>query len=737
MEKKILSVILVVLLCVPLLLAVNSARTEQAAFKPRKYETQNVIMLNTDGLRYIDGLGSKEKYMKHVWEDIRPNGAMFTGMWNQTCTYTAPGHAQCVTGAWQYEPNNGRIRPSTPTIFEYYRRQINSPIEDVCILPGKGNCWHLNYSSFPGFGRDYGAPFYALGAKDEEIVAKLKELMNTVKPKLVYAIMPEVDAIGHSGDFAKYSAAIAHADELIWDVWSAIQSNPSYKDKTTLIITTDHGRHSEGRLDGFKSHGDSCEGCRHTYAVMIGPDIKKGFVYEKESFQVDLVPTIGQLLGVATPACDGKPLLEVLVDRPLKEIPEEQKAYILSLEQEAKRFLDVKYKALLPVVLDASLKISVETLGHSLDDAIFLNGVLDASNTLSSAKGYEYVKGWADKWIADGLKLEEISDSACGQVLARLYEKTKNEQYRQKAKQVADWVVSAPFGKTDKGAVLSKPIKLPIAQGREIKQVRAENLYAIMPLMAHVYKLENGDYLKFGFAQWMSHKVHLSDPSTGLVRHYATIGVAEDLNPIIWARGNAYALCGLLEGASILKDDEGPSKQFDQLISNDPIGDELYQRQTQSGAWSDDLSGQVSDVDTVASCLILGATAKWQQDRFAKRLESKQLQQEFVWEDLQPMAATPKPKKTRGESALKGSLHHVIGGWENWKWMVSSTGQVFGSAAPAQNIQRGYEGFAPPVYSRDRGFFVEGQGAYMSALANISGLALKLSPLHFRLPPIK
>lgn len=151
----------------------------------------------------------------------------------------------------------------------------------------------------------------------------------TTRPKLVYAILPHVDSVGHSGDYKKYTESISHADELIWKIWQQIQFNPDYKDKTTLIITTDHGRHTEGVRDGFKSHGDSCEGCRHTYCVMIGPDVKKGFVYQDECFQVDIVPTVGELLGFATPACDGSSLTKALVDRLVKEIPDEQKAYIL------------------------------------------------------------------------------------------------------------------------------------------------------------------------------------------------------------------------------------------------------------------------------------------------------------------------------------------------------------------------------------------------------------------------
>ena len=35
-----------------------------------------------------------------------------------------------------------------------------------------------------------------------------------------------------------------------------------YKDKTTLIVSNDHGRHIDSK-GGFQNHGDDCAGCRH------------------------------------------------------------------------------------------------------------------------------------------------------------------------------------------------------------------------------------------------------------------------------------------------------------------------------------------------------------------------------------------------------------------------------------------------------------------------------------------
>jgi len=49
-----------------------------------------------------------------------------------------------------------------------------------------------------------------------------------------------------------------------------IQVIPSYRDKTTLIITADHGRGSG--LSDWKSHGEKVAGSQGDWIAVIGPD---------------------------------------------------------------------------------------------------------------------------------------------------------------------------------------------------------------------------------------------------------------------------------------------------------------------------------------------------------------------------------------------------------------------------------------------------------------------------------
>ena len=108
---------------------------------------------------------------------------------------------------------------------------------------------------------------------------------------------------GHLGDSLGYLSAIRDADSVVNQTWHLLQSDPFYKDKTTFIVTCDHGRHTTN----YKTHGgDGCDGCRHCILLILGPDTKAGIVDATRYRQIDIAPTIGRLLGFSLPYSTGK-----------------------------------------------------------------------------------------------------------------------------------------------------------------------------------------------------------------------------------------------------------------------------------------------------------------------------------------------------------------------------------------------------------------------------------------------
>lgn len=64
------------------------------------------------------------------------------------------------------------------------------------------------------------------------------------KPKLLVISLGETDDFAHDGHYEHYLKSAKQSDAFIKDLWQTLQVTPGYKNNTTLIITTDHGRGS-------------------------------------------------------------------------------------------------------------------------------------------------------------------------------------------------------------------------------------------------------------------------------------------------------------------------------------------------------------------------------------------------------------------------------------------------------------------------------------------------------------
>jgi hypothetical protein len=97
------------------------------------------------------------------------------------------------------------------------------------------------------------------------------EYMKKHQPRIVYIAYGETDDFAHDGEYDAYLQAAHRTDAFIRDLWSFIQSRAPYRNTTTLIVTTDHGRGTEP-LDTWKSHGTDIPGADQIWLSFIGPD---------------------------------------------------------------------------------------------------------------------------------------------------------------------------------------------------------------------------------------------------------------------------------------------------------------------------------------------------------------------------------------------------------------------------------------------------------------------------------
>ena len=63
--------------------------------------TENVFVVNIDGMRYTEGFGSGDLNLPFVWDSLRPLGTIYTNFYNTGITVTNSAHSTIVTGVRQ------------------------------------------------------------------------------------------------------------------------------------------------------------------------------------------------------------------------------------------------------------------------------------------------------------------------------------------------------------------------------------------------------------------------------------------------------------------------------------------------------------------------------------------------------------------------------------------------------------------------------------------------------------
>lgn len=264
-----------------------------------------VVILAIDGPRYSETFGEPtHAYTPHIWNELRPQGAILTNFRNYGQTKTIPGHSALLTGTWQDVANDGSERPDRPTVFEYYRQWYAAPATDAYLIAGKPKLQVCAWGTHPNYGSAYGATSDVGYASDLDVYDRLIAVLQSQQPHLVTACFSAVDVAGHSGVWSSYVDAISGADSLVWKTWDYLQSDPFYAGQTYLLVSNDHGRHTD-QNGGFTSHGDNCVGCTRLIFLALGPDIRPDHASGAIFTQRDLCRTVGQILQFPTPHADG------------------------------------------------------------------------------------------------------------------------------------------------------------------------------------------------------------------------------------------------------------------------------------------------------------------------------------------------------------------------------------------------------------------------------------------------
>ena len=336
-----------------LLLAFTSFLCTVNCFAQQPQKTRNIFVITTDGFRWqeifqgadsallsnpafvLDTTLSKQmfwdssialrrqKLMPFLWNVLSKQGQLYgnrslDNKVNVKNFYkiSYPGYNEIFSGYADIIPIfNKPVNNRNSNVLQYLNKQADFKGKVVAfsswnIMPYILNEKHCGFSVNSG---------YELLSGHDELSGLIDTLQNTIPknktrndqltylsaknyveqnhPKVMFLGLGETDEFAHEGRYDMYLQKAAAVDKMIADLWYFIQTDPFYKDNTTLVITTDHGRGNSYKT--WRTHGFWAKGSGDVWLALIGPDIApEGEMDNKQQiWQKQIASTVAFLVG--------------------------------------------------------------------------------------------------------------------------------------------------------------------------------------------------------------------------------------------------------------------------------------------------------------------------------------------------------------------------------------------------------------------------------------------------------
>jgi len=327
----------------------------------QKSDEHRVIVIMTDGFRWQDMFGGmdsslvkmkrfhrgdsaaivakywsndlkerREKLLPFFWKTIAQKGQIhgnrqLGNLANVSNPYwfSYPGYSELLTGQVDTAVNSNDYKPNPNTNFFEYLNSLPNYKNQVAAF-GAWDAFDriLNEkrAGFPvinGF-EDYStvstspqAKLFSSMTKESFRVFGESEVLDifmhyqaldylkTKKPKALFISYGETDEFAHEGHYGHYLNAAHQFDAWVSDIWKFVESDPLYKGKTTILITTDHGRGNKIKAQ-WTSHGKDVKDSHEIWFAMLGAKVEAlGEVNSKSQvYQKDLIHRVSQLMGL-------------------------------------------------------------------------------------------------------------------------------------------------------------------------------------------------------------------------------------------------------------------------------------------------------------------------------------------------------------------------------------------------------------------------------------------------------
>ena len=312
------------------------AKIETQSSVPAHHKTKFLFVVTTDGLRWQEVFGGADssllfdrafvsdipscskqfwaasrearcaRLFPFLWGQLAQKGQIYGNRYVGNCVNTAnrmwfsyPGYNEMFSG----RPDDQRIftnnKWSNPneTVFEFLNRQPE--FKDKIAL-------FATWDAFSAIFREKKSGLQVFCGEetnqsdtlppDTHTWATALRHIKEQRPSIVYIGLDDTDAQAHKGHYDGYLEAAHRFDRQLENLWAYIQTDSLYKDQTTLLLTTDHGR---GNGTSWTDHNMFTAGSDAIWLAAIGPDTPAEGVIQApgQLYQKQLAQTIAHLVG--------------------------------------------------------------------------------------------------------------------------------------------------------------------------------------------------------------------------------------------------------------------------------------------------------------------------------------------------------------------------------------------------------------------------------------------------------
>lgn len=122
--------------------------------------------------------------------------------------------------------------------------------------------------------------------------------LKTHKPRVLFLSFGQPDDWSHDGHYDRVLQSLERIDGFLRELWETLQADEAYRDRTTILITTDHGRGNT--TADWKDHGASVEGAQYIWLICASPDspLRGEWINTETIHQAQVAATLARFLGV-------------------------------------------------------------------------------------------------------------------------------------------------------------------------------------------------------------------------------------------------------------------------------------------------------------------------------------------------------------------------------------------------------------------------------------------------------